>query len=248
MTYPPSNDPYGNQQPGYGGPEQQPGYGGQQPPPGYGQPQQPGYGQPQQPGYGQPQQPPAYGQPQQPGYGGPQQPPAYGEQPGYGTPPPPPPYPGGQAGYGAPQQAYGYGAPSVDYASWIQRVGAYLIDVLAQVPFYLLAILLGRSTDEYGFTTLNAFYYIFTLLNIVVIGYNRWFQQGKTGQSWGKKVLGIRLVGGQTGQPIGAGLAFARDLAHFVDSIICLVGYLFPLWDAKKQTIADKICNTVVVK
>jgi hypothetical protein len=31
-----------------------------------------------------------------------------------------------------------------------------------------------------------------------------------------------------------------------VDSIICFVGYLFPLWDPKRQTIADKIMTTVV--
>ena len=77
--------------------------------------------------------------------------------------------------------------------------------------------------------------------------YNRWIQAGKTGQSLGKKVLNIRLVGETTGQPIGPAMAFARDLCHFVDSIICYIGYLFPLWDAKRQTLADKIVHTVVV-
>jgi hypothetical protein len=32
-----------------------------------------------------------------------------------------------------------------------------------------------------------------------------------------------------------------------VDSIICYVGYLFPLWDQQRQTLADKIMSTVVV-
>ncbi|WUN50496.1 RDD family protein [Streptomyces sp. NBC_00306] len=32
------------------------------------------------------------------------------------------------------------------------------------------------------------------------------------------------------------------------DSIACYLGWLWPLWDAKKQTFADKVCNTVVVK
>jgi uncharacterized RDD family membrane protein YckC len=70
---------------------------------------------------------------------------------------------------------------------------------------------------------------------------------GRTGQSWGKKALGLSLVGEATGQPIGAGMAFVRDICHFVDSIICYIGWLFPLWDAKRQTLADKIMNTVVV-
>jgi uncharacterized RDD family membrane protein YckC len=174
------------------------------------------------------QQQPQYGQ-QPPQYGAPQPPPQYGA-PAYGTP-----------GYGA--------APMVNYASWIQRVGAYIIDGLVTLPFSILAAIVGRGTDDTtGLPTVNAFYWIFLVLGIAVSGYNRWFQAGKTGQSWGKKALGIRLVGEQTGQPIGAGLAFGRDIAHFVDGIICYIGFLFPLWDAKKQTLADKICKTLVIQ
>jgi uncharacterized RDD family membrane protein YckC len=148
------------------------------------------------------------------------------------------------AASGAPQ------APAaVAYASWIQRVGAYLIDALCVAPFSILAVVLGRGTDEAtGLPTFNAFYWVFLVLALVVSGYNRWFQAGKTGQSWGKKALGIRLVGEQTGQPVGAGLAFGRDIAHFVDAVICYIGFLFPLWDAKKQTLADKIVKTLVVR
>ena len=49
----------------------------------------------------------------------------------------------------------------------------------------------------------------------------------------------------KTGQPIGFGLSIVRQLAHIVDAIICYIGYLFPLWDAKRQTLADKIMTTV---
>ncbi|XVV13952.1 RDD family protein [Actinoplanes sp. CA-131856] len=136
-----------------------------------------------------------------------------------------------------------YAAPTTTYASWIQRVGAYLIDGLCVAPFSILGALLGMSDGK-----INALYYVFALLGLAVTAYNRWFQGGKTGQSWGKKALGLRLVGEQTGQPIGAGLAFARDLAHFIDAIICYIGFLFPLWDAKRQTLADKIVKTVVIR
>ena len=238
MTYPPSNDPYGNQQPPpYGQQPQQPPY-GQQPP------QPPAYGQP--PTYGQP---PEYGQ-QPPQYGG-QQPGQYGGQPGqYGTPQPPP-Y-GAQQPYGAPQQQYGapqYGMPAANtnLASWIQRVGAYLIDAVILVPFWILAAAVGHGTGANGLPTLNAFYFIFLLLGFVLLAYNRWYLQGKTGQTWGKKALSIRLISEETGQPLGFGMTFVRDLAHIADSIICDIGYLFPLWDAKRQTLADKIMKTLVV-
>ena len=195
MTYPPNNDPYGQNQP----------------------PQPPPYGAPQQP-YGAPQQP--YGAPPQG---------QYGAQPPYGMP-----------GYGV--------APTPAYASWIQRVGAYLVDAIIVAPFSILASVLGHSTDSAtGVQSLNVFYFVFTLAAFVLSAYNRWFQAGKTGQSWGKKALNIRLVNEATGQPIGAGMAFLRDLCHIVDAIICYIGFLFPLWDAKKQTLADKIVKTVVV-
>jgi uncharacterized RDD family membrane protein YckC len=81
----------------------------------------------------------------------------------------------------------------------------------------------------------------------IVIGI--WFsvQVGQTGQSPGMRVIGLKCISTQTGQPIGGGLGFVRSLAHIVDSLICYVGWLFPLWDSQRQTLADKIMKTVVV-
>jgi hypothetical protein len=46
---------------------------------------------------------------------------------------------------------------------------------------------------------------------------------------------------------LGGGMGIVRTIAHIVDSIICYIGWLFPLWDAKRQTIADKLVKTVVL-
>ncbi|MFI5845639.1 RDD family protein [Catenuloplanes sp. NPDC051500] len=237
MTYPPNQgQPYGQpdygQQPGYG--QQQPGY-GQQQPPSYGQqPQQPSYGQPQQPAYGQPQSPaygqPAYGQPQQPAYGQPD----YAKQ---------------QQGYGG-----GYQGPA-SYASWFHRVGAALVDGLIVLPFSILASVLGGSFSttvdpNTGIATPgtpNALYFIFIALGGLLSIYNSIWLQGRTGQSWGKKALGIKLISENDGQPIGPLLVFVRGICHILDTLPCYVGYLWPIWDDKNQTFADKIMKTVVV-
>jgi uncharacterized RDD family membrane protein YckC len=184
------------------------------------------------------QYPPQPGEPygQQPQYG---QAPQYGEQPTYGQAP--------QYGQQYGQPPYGQGA-STNLASWIQRVGGYIIDSLIVAPFSVLASVLGQDTGANGLPTYNAMYFVFTLLGLLVTGYNRWYLGGKTGQSWGRKALGLRLVGEATGQPIGVGKAFLRDICHILDSLACLIGWLFPLWDAKRQTFADKILKTVVVK
>jgi uncharacterized RDD family membrane protein YckC len=73
------------------------------------------------------------------------------------------------------------------------------------------------------------------------------FLNGSTGQSIGKKVVGLKLISEETGQPIGGGMGILRYFLHIIDSIICYIGWLFPLWDAKRQTIADKILKTVVI-
>jgi hypothetical protein len=58
-------------------------------------------------------------------------------------------------------------------------------------------------------------------------------------------VLGFRVVSENTGEPIGFGWSVLRAFAHAVDAAIFYVGYLFPLWDAKRQTLADKMLATV---
>ena len=225
----PPHDPYANPNP-YGPPP-----GGQVPPP-YGQP----YGQPTQPPYGQPT-PPPYGQ-------------SYGQS--YGEP------------YGQP--AYGSPGPVYDYAHWGKRVGGYLLDslftMLTAIPAYGLlfgGIALGTRnmetyTDSAGVshttgdwdnagTPLVILGAVLFLLPLAFFVWNTCLRQGRSGYSLGKGIVGIRLLGESTGQPIGGGMSFVRYLLHMLDSLACYLGWLWPLWDTKRQTFADKILNTVVV-
>jgi len=72
---------------------------------------------------------------------------------------------------------------------------------------------------------------------------------GKTGQTWGRKIVGIKVIGETTGEPIGFGRALGRQLfASFISGQIVYLGYLWMLWDDKKQTWHDKVVNSIVVK
>jgi uncharacterized RDD family membrane protein YckC len=194
-----------------------------------------GYGpqDPNQPDYGQ--QPPQYP------YGG--QPPPYGTpaQPGYGPPAP------AAGGYVADPPGYYMGRV---LANWPQRVGAYLIDdLIAGIPAFLALILFSGSTaDETASAGAVLVSSLLYLLSLGIWIYNRAILMGRTGQSWGKQVLKLRLVRMADGQPMGGGMAFLRDLLHILDALVCYIGYLWPIWDARRQCLfSDKIMSTVVL-
>ncbi len=88
-----------------------------------------------------------------------------------------------------------------------------------------------------------------SLLLIAALGWAIYqaYLAGETGQSLGKKQAGIRLLGELNGQPIGGGAGIGRYVLHVVDGAPCGLGYLWPLWDPKRQTFADKIIKTVVI-
>lgn len=189
--------------------------------------EQPPQGRPQgQPGYGHPQQapqgvPPQYGYPQQ--YGEPPQP--------YGAYPP---------AFGVP----GYGMPEL--AHWGRRVCAYLLDLLIIAgPMYALGMVdlaTSDNPDEPGVLFALGFVYALGM------AFFQLYKEGKVGQTFGKKVLGISVHREADGRYLGFGMAFVRKIAHALDSLACYVGWLWPLWDEKNQTFSDKVRSTVVVK
>ncbi|MDR7278708.1 RDD family protein [Catenuloplanes atrovinosus] len=127
------------------------------------------------------------------------------------------------------------------FSPWSRRFVAYLVDSLAVTPFFLAAGLIDGSQNL-------VLYYVLAGVGFAIWAYNRWWLTGRTGQSWGRRLVGIRLVGAETEQPIGPLRATVRDFAHILDDLILYVGYLMPLWTRKRQTLADKVMGTVVIR
>jgi uncharacterized RDD family membrane protein YckC len=139
------------------------------------------------------------------------------------------------------------------YANWLYRVGSYLVDSIAISAIAWIALILisalGLRDSSGGFTGAGLAIYLVGILGSIVIGiWNLFIRQGSTGQSLGKQALGTRLVSASTGQPIGGWMSFLRQICHIVDALPCYIGYLWPIWDSRRQTFADKIVGSVVVR
>jgi uncharacterized RDD family membrane protein YckC len=228
----------------------------------YGQQQ---YGQQQ---YGQQQ----YGQQQygQQGYGsgGYAQPAAapgqnpYAQNPYGQNPYAPSPY--GQPPWAPP----GFAPQHYPLASYGSRVAALLLDGLFGFVAYLPALIAmitvfttaDTSTDAEGTTTIQnvngGLVALAVLLGLAAFCFQVWnmgWRQGAQGWSWGKQILGIKLVKEATGEPPGGWTGIARLLLRNVLGsvtwgIYSILTLLWPLWDDKRQTLDDKILSTLVVQ
>ncbi|MFE0460579.1 RDD family protein [Kitasatospora sp. NPDC058965] len=232
------NNPYGQQQPPYGGGAPQGPY--DPPPPGYGQPQQPGYGQqPPQAPYGQ--QPPQYGYPQQPQqpqapYGYPQQP-----QPGFGQQPPM----GGLPHWLLTPNPYG---PQRALATAGDRFLARLIDwAVLIIPVIIIEFVVASALNTFITSIFSA---------LVVFGYEALMMLTQNQQTVGKKAMKLRVVSAATGERPTDNELWARSAVYGLPSAVYCIGSLFSLvnvlsllWDKPlQQCFHDKAGKTVVVK
>lgn len=195
----------------------------------------------QPPGGPPPYQPPPYQQ-QQPYQG---QPP--GGVPPYSTPPP-------YMQPGAPGPGYQWqgAAPTMQYASIGLRFVAIFIDgLIVGIPLLLIEAVLGLFGSP-----------VAALLNAVVYFlYEGLLLASQNGQTIGKKLMKVRVVSAD-GTPLTTNKTFTRAGVKAALSVIgsikppftsflgiaSLLDYLWPFWDANKQTLHDKAAGTYVVK
>jgi uncharacterized RDD family membrane protein YckC len=188
-------------------------------------------------------------------------------------PPPPPPEPphpreqwpppGGAAGWQPPPggpAAPNYGSPGIKgytpwgmAGGWWRRVGATVVDSLVLlVPNYVIG---GVSSIVLG-----------TILSLAISATYATVMVTRNGQTVGNRAASTRVVDAATGGPIPAPRAFGRwacyaslqigllltlvygGAAVALFAIVYLVDLLWPLWDARNQTLHDKVVGTLVVQ
>ena len=138
-----------------------------------------------------------------------------------------------------------------DLAGYGARVGATLLDglLVVVVAFTLASVALaaGAPSDISGIVVV-----VVVLLLVLFYAPLLMCRAGPhNGQTWGKQALCIRVVR-QDAQPMTASPALLRELLGKgvlgMVPLYTIVDSLFPLGDARRQAIHDKVASTFVVR
>lgn len=135
-------------------------------------------------------------------------------------------------------------AKKVIYATFIQRFLAFTIDIgfilfVFHLPLWLLSTIfrdqLASAVLSMMTVTLTSAYFVyFTSVN---------------GQTFGKKLLKIKVVDIKTGNPPRLYIALIREVVgRVISTLFLLLGYLASVPDYKTRTWHDRLAGTVVIK
>ena len=147
----------------------------------------------------------------------------------------------------------------VDYASFWRRFGGFLLDVFIVVAtsilvFIVLAFIASiiiptPDTEQFdAVETAGSPDFVILLFSMFGPGSGYSVFMNANGGTLGKRMLGMRIERADTGENIGIGRAFGRLIVAYYTYSFLLLGYLWCIWDDKKQTWHDKAVGPLVVR
>ena len=114
---------------------------------------------------------------------------------------------------------------------WRRFASAFIDGIVIGVVEIVLSIFLGTNASRgIGFVISAAYFTYF---------------HGTTGRTPGNAALGITVVDIDNGRTIGYGRAFIRWVVSIPSAFVLLLGYLWMLWDPRKQTWHDKAAGSL---
>ena len=181
--------------------------------------------------------------------------------PAYRTMPPP-----GAGGPPLAPEAPGAVGDRYVLSGWWPRVGAALIDwVIIGVGAVLLLVAISApfsigffASDDVGIVSLAIGVFIAVIcVSIVALLYAPALMARTNGQTWGRMVVGIRVVRAN-GKPIDFSFAMLREVAvkallfgiagGLTGGLAQLADVLWPLWDEENRALHDMIVDTRVIQ
>jgi uncharacterized RDD family membrane protein YckC len=126
----------------------------------------------------------------------------------------------------------------------IDTIGLALVAVIILLPFGLLGAL---AAPALGFA--GSFFLVEIVAALLGLLYFTYFEH-RTGQTIGKRLIGIRVIDGRTGGPISLERSLLRNLLRIVDMLpfLYIVGFVIIELSQKHQRLGDIVADTVVVR
>ena len=141
------------------------------------------------------------------------------------------------------------GEGGLELATVGQRLSSFIVDLIVLSVIYIaLIILSGGDMWEaiVGSGVGEEFQHAHLLMAAIGIGYYTYFF-GK-GETPGMRLVEIRLVRTDGVEPVGLRRGFLRWVGMEISGIVLLLGYIWILFDKKRQGWHDRIAGTYVVR
>ncbi|MBM7660165.1 putative RDD family membrane protein YckC [Bacillus mesophilus] len=125
---------------------------------------------------------------------------------------------------------------------WIRFV-ALIIDslILGVIQFIISMLFVGLDDPEAGTMVTSVISLVLTIVYFV------WFQAKNNGQTFGKKLTGIR-VANVDGSRVSMGMMALRELiGKMISTLILFIGYLMAAGKSKRA-LHDYIAKTIVIR
>jgi uncharacterized RDD family membrane protein YckC len=146
------------------------------------------------------------------------------------------------------------------YGGFWRRMMAFFIDNIILFIISIFILLVGLLALSLGFlshcseflperlaeVTLTFMFLYFLMTAFISMLYFIYFH-GTTGQTVGKMIFGLKVVQ-STGEKITLGVGFLRWVGYIISGIVFCLGFIWIVFDRKKQGWHDKIAGTVVVR
>lgn len=158
--------------------------------------------------------------------------------------------------YGSLRQDASQPMMSSDYADFLPRVGALLLDALFAglmgcVPAIGLALVFmgmaGRSLEDQQAASVLSSCCTQIVYQLIALIYYVTLETSTKQGTWGKQIVGIKVTD-LHGNRITVGRALGRYFAKIITGFTCGIGLLMPLFTEKKQTLHDMIAGCLSLK
>jgi uncharacterized RDD family membrane protein YckC len=140
-------------------------------------------------------------------------------------------------------------------AEWWQRLVAFVLDlVILAVPDTIIVSVITAGAVSAGVTGPGSLtprvWEAIGVAFVLNLGYFSFLDGGHSGQTVGKRAVGIAVRDIDTGGALGAGRALVRRLfffATYFGLILFVLNALSPLWDPRRRAWHDRIVRSCVV-